>query len=549
MSRVVTLTVGVSVFYNGDACEVVALDGSGVTLKNGRTGHFSKVSLARLAGTAQLAGSVEDGERASTVVALFGLTPAQRKRLSERAGHLREMLTGYRSGHSAVTAAREPRPQFNPSLPLAPRYQAKADELGVDVRTVRRWVASYQEAGEAGLVDTRVVRGRGSAVDKRWEEALRQVLAEGVAASTPTRGALLYRAARLLEQTHGVGVVPVPSTATAYRRLAEMTKGTNAVAGSAKGRRSIADRPTGVFGRLRPTRPGEYVVLDTQDLDVFAMEPVTCRWVSAQLTVAQDLYTRAILGLRVTPVSTKTVDVAGVLYQAIAPPVDAVPDEGSVTAEDPPVFPYHGVPNHLVFSEGEEAGAVVVCPPETLVVDHGKVFLSAHVISVCAQLGISIQPAQPYKPTDKPTVERFFRSLREGLIQHLPAYKGPDVHSRGEGVEEEAFLYLHELEDVIREWVGVVYHRRKHRGLVVPEWPGLSLSPVEMHGLGVARAGMLRLPARPELVYEFLEVLPRTIQNYGVEAFGLKYNGEALDGRRNQVSPYGGAYGGNGRSG
>ena len=37
--------------------------------------------------------------------------------------------------------------------------------------------------------------------------------------------------------------------------------------------------------------------------------------------------------------------------------------------------------------------------------DHGKAFLSAHVISVCTRLGITISPAQPKKPTDKPTVE------------------------------------------------------------------------------------------------------------------------------------------------
>jgi putative transposase len=58
------------------------------------------------------------------------------------------------------------------------------------------------------------------------------------------------------------------------------------------------------------------------------------------------------------------------------------------------------------------------------------------VISVCTRLGISIQPAQPRKPTDKPTLERFFKTLREGLVQHLPAYKGPDVYSRGENVED-----------------------------------------------------------------------------------------------------------------
>lgn len=36
-----------------------------------------------------------------------------------------------------------------------------------------------------------------------------------------------------------------------------------------------------------------------------------------------------------------------------------------------------------------------------------------------------------YPVRDKPTVERFFKTLWEGLIQYLPAYKGPDVYSRG----------------------------------------------------------------------------------------------------------------------
>ena len=178
---------------------------------------------------------------------------------------------------------------------------------------------AYRQAGEAGLVDTRMLRGKASAVDPRWDEAVRLVLAELVGESTPTRSAVLRKVAAQLDDLHGAGVVPQPSPATAYRRLAELARGTNAVSGSAKGRRSIADRPQGAYGRLRAMRPGEYAILDTQDLDVFAMEPVTCRWVRAQLTVAQDLFTRCITGLRVTPVSTKAVDVAGVLYQAIVP--------------------------------------------------------------------------------------------------------------------------------------------------------------------------------------------------------------------------------------
>ena len=342
---------------------------------------------------------------------------------------------------------------------------------------------------------------------------------------------MLRKVAARLDDLHGAGVVPRPSAATAYRRLAELAKGTNAVSGSAKGRRSIADRPQGAYGRLRAMRPGEYAILDTQDLDVFAMEPVTCRWVRAQLTVAQDLFTRCITGLRVTPVSTKAVDIAGVLYQAVVP--RPAPEDWPEEA----CWAYHGVPQQLVFTEDGRLPGVPACPPETLVIDHGKAFLSAHVISVCTRLGISIQPAQPKKPTDKPTCERFFKTLREGLIQHLPAYKGPDIYSRGEHVEDDAFLFIHELEDVIREWIALVYHRSRQDGLAVPEWPHLKLSPNEMYETGVARAGLLRIPATPELAYEFLEVHPRTIQHYGVEVGGLRYDGPALDPYRNAASP------------
>ena len=467
-----------------------------------------------------------------------GLTDAQRAAVRERAGHVREVLTGYRAGYADAAAAGEPRRQYGTCQPLKARYRAKAEELGVGERTVERWAMAYRQSGEAGLVDTRALRGKASTADPRWDEALRLVLAELVSESTPTRAAVLRRVDARLDQLHGTGAVPRPSPATAYRRLAGLAKGTNAVSGSAKGRRSIADRPEGAYGRLRAARPGEYAILDTQDLDVFVMEPVTCRWVRAQLTVAQDLFTRCITGLRVTPVSTKAVDVAGILYQTLVP--QAAPESWPQEA----CWPYHGVPQHLVFTEEGRLPGMPACPPETLVIDHGKAFLSAHVISVCTRLGISIQPAQPKKPTDKPTLERFFKTLREGLIQHLPAYKGPDVYSRGEHVEDAAFFYLHELEDVIREWIALVYHRTRHDGLAVPEWPRLKLSPNEMYETGVARAGLLRIPASPELAYEFFEVHPRTIQHYGVEVGGLRYNGAALDAYRNAESPYGGRYAG-----
>lgn len=527
-ARTVNIALGAALLVDGEAARVVEFDGRRVVVSyaDGRYGSFALAEfVSRARGLEPVGPDLDPG------VVLAGVSQDQRDHAAARGEHVREVLTGYKSGYAEAAREGEPRPEYGPGVPLKARYEAKAAELAVTSRAVEKWVAAYRAAGEAGLVARR--RGPAKGVDPRWEAAVRAEFADGVSASTPTRSAVLMRVAERLEREHGPGVVPIPSQATAYRRLAELDKGTNAVSGSAKARRSIAARPQGVYGRLRATRPGEYLILDTQDLDVFAMEPVTCRWVRAQLTVAQDLFDRQILGLKVTPVSTKAIDVAGVLFEAVT----------GRSSGRPALGPVHGLPDHLVFAESG-SDSEIWCPPETLVIDHGKAFLSAHVIGVCARLGISIQPAQPRKPTDKPTVERFFRSLREGLVQHLPAYKGPDLHSRGEGLEEQAFLFLHELEDVIRDWITTVYHPTDHDGLAVAEWPNLAMSPNDMFALGIAKSGLLRIPVEPELALQFLRVVKRTIQHYGAEIDGRRYNGPALDGYRNAPSPYGGLDGG-----
>ncbi len=533
------LQTGVRLQFDGELCEVVQVEATRVTLRDGK-GRWRTVAISEFLSSARIPHDSEEEPVPSLGVRLAALTAVARESVSTRAAHIRELLTGYQSGTSEDKRPDEPRPEYDPAAPLMKRHAAKARELGVGERTLRRWVAQYENTGEAGLVDSRQVEGRKSKVDPRWEQAYAVIMKRNVNNSTLTAGALLRQVNEHLDEQHGEVPVPRPSQATAYRHLTRLTKGTNALKGSSKGRRSINDRPPLPYGRLRAMRPGEYAILDTQDLDVFAMEPVTCRWVPVQLTIVQDLFDRGITGLRVTPISSKAVDVAGVLYESMVP--RPAPRDWPAEA----YWAYHGIPRHLVFTENQPGPlpGVPICPPETIIVDHGKAFLSAHVIGVCTQLGITIAPAQPKKPTDKTTVERFFKTLREGLIQYLPAYKGPDVYSRGEKVEDAAFLFIHELEDIIREWVALVYHRTKHDGLVIPEWPHLDLSPNEMYEAGVAKAGFLRIPNSPSLVYDFLEVVPRTIQHYGVEIRGLRYWGDALRDHVNEPSPYGGVLNG-----
>ena len=185
------------------------------------------------------------------------------------------------------------------------------------------------------------------------------------------------------------------------------------------------------------------------------------------------------------------------------------------------VWPPHGIPKSVLVehkaldpTSALAAGPAIV--PETIVVDHGKIYVGETLTSACRQMGISIQPARIREGRDKGPVERFFRTIREGFLQELPAYKGPDVHSRGAAPEKGAFLFIDEIEALLREWVACVYHRREHDGIGEAGLWALRLSPTEMFEHGLARAGYIEAPRDPCLAYQFLQVAWRTIQPYGV---------------------------------
>ena len=72
----------------------------------------------------------------------------------------------------------------------------------------------------------------------------------------------------------------------------------------------------------------------------------------------------------------------------------------------------------------------------------------------------------------------------------------------------------------------MVYHRRPHSGLSDPHLHAMKMSPAKMFEHGVARAGYIEAPRDPDLAYEFLKTEWRTIQHYGVEIGGRRYDGE-----------------------
>lgn len=510
--HILTLEPGARFWFEGEAWEVDAFLDDHARLRRGTVVRTVSTS-ALLAAATPLEERPADAAGDPFVlpaVALAALNAKQRREVEQKVEELRPLL--------------QPAPD---GVGRSERIAAAARSLGVSVRTLERRLERFEALGPAGLADARVLKETRRAVDPAWDQACREVLDSFVQESTPTRKTVITHSNRAFLEANPGG--RVPSTRVAYRRVNELARG-RYIFGDAKQRRSVAERPSGPMGRLRATRPGEFFVLDSNRLDVFALEPVTHRWVNTELTAAMDVYDRTIKGLRLRPVAAKSADVASVLFQAMTP-------QRWGHLPSAPQGPYAGIPENLYVGE-------TCIAPDTIVVDHGRIYLSEHTASVCRRLGISIQPALTYKPTDKPVLERFFRTARQSLLDKLAGYKGPDIASRGKQVEDQAFYYVSELEQILREWVGEVYHHSPHEGLPKPESPREFMTPAQAHARGMAQCGRLRLPVKQDLFYDFLEVHWRKVHHYGVEVAKQRYDGPGLNLYRNQTSPYGGAHAG-----
>lgn len=550
MNERVPVGVGTRFLYDGELLTVIEMFPSGrgnevlVEDRGGQRRYWVSLRELLASGRAKILGDAQESspdmnDDCASVI-LSELDAAGRNTVAERAAHVRETLTGYKSGSAELALPGEPREEYSPARGLGERYTAKAKELGLDKRTIQRWVSSYEEYGEAGLAPYRRTDPYGG-TDKRWVAAAKQIMIEHTSRSKPSKLSVIRQANARVEASHGADVVQIPSRPTAYRVLSTLERQVPTFRLAAKRNREIATRPKETQGSLRPTRPGEFLVMDTTRLDVFALDPITLKWVNVELTVAMDWYTRCIVGLRLTPVSTKAIDVAAVLYQSFRP--RRAPSHWSPAA----VWPEHGLPRaafvdiNALTAETKFGLINPAVVPETVVIDHGKSFDSQHITSICQRMGISIQPARLRTGRDKGIIERFFRTVREDLLQLLEGYKGPDVYSRGENPEDEAFFYIDQLEAIIRQWVAEIYHRRPHSSLIDPRVPGMKMSPSEMFIHGIERAGFIEAPRDPDLAFEFLRPIKRRISDQGVQYGGRFYNGDALNPYRNTESEYVGA--------
>lgn len=528
-----SLGIGSSLSWDGSWCTIVDFAGNAVVVEDvqGRRRRLRYSDLlvpASEGGRARLPASGPDDREPLTIV-WDEMSDAEREKVQVRADHVREVLTGFKSGSPGVPAPGEPRPEYAAGTSMSSRVAAKAAELGRGRRTIWAWIERYRDGDELALARQKPSPASPSArgIDPRWMDLARTLILEQVKEPKVPRNVMMQRIEARADVVYGPGVVRIPSASARYRAFKELDRGRSTFSGSTKSKRSIANRPGGVFGRLSPTRPGEYVLLDTTRLDVFGVDAISGQWMNSELTIAMDLYPRAIVGLRLTP-TARSLDVAGVLLEAMQP--IELPDQWGPAASSP----FVGIPDTLLVREDhiDVARFRRAMIPDAIVVDHGKPYVSEHVMSACARLGISVQPARVYMPTDKAAVERFFRTIKR-LLAQLPGFKGEDLSARGESPEDDAVYTIPQLEEIIRKWIATDYHLRPHSALTDPLLPGVRMSPKQRYEQGIAAAGVLRIPIDRSIALEMLPVIWRNFNHYGVVNDGLRYKGDIITKYRN----------------
>jgi len=160
---------------------------------------------------------------------------------------------------------------------------------------------------------------------------------------------------------------------------------------------------------------------------------------------------------------------------------------------------------------------------DVMIKDNGQDYASRHIDVACSALGIEQPPLPKFSPELKPFIERFFRTLTEGLFEELEGFTGHNVaqaqdlraarsfaqrmFSKGEVIS--CGLTAKELQDRIDAWLENVYHRQVHAGI--------GMSPEQ-------KAGESTRPVRKIMDERVLDILLAPAGTPTVLKNGIRYD-------------------------
>ncbi|MEW2530856.1 hypothetical protein [Streptomyces sp. NPDC047071] len=230
------------------------------------------------------------GARAADAVPQWGLFEtvpvAEQQRALAWLPHIREVETGWphpEGGREGQVMREECDPG---RWTLAQREEAKAKEMTalgfpwVTRLTVQKMRLVHRKQGLWGLVDKRTVPSRGRSLTGYADERVVAVL-EGLrrqrGRSTGTVKGLQVLVGQILEETHGRGVVKMPSRSSFYRLVSVLADPADRLGYEARTATAPGRGPAATV----VLRPGEQVQIDTTRLDIMAVLGPRAAWPNA----------------------------------------------------------------------------------------------------------------------------------------------------------------------------------------------------------------------------------------------------------------------------
>ncbi|MCP9002091.1 Mu transposase C-terminal domain-containing protein [Pseudarthrobacter sp. RMG13] len=532
-----SLRIGDEVMFRGVTYRLTGLDGdiallavageSPVVIKLGALFADSsfKVTSARPAERRKLTGQS---------MLFDSLPPDVQQKTRRLESHITEILDGLPCD---ATPGQMPNPAYSVRLSLRQRELAKLSELreqgeAVSISSLQRLRLAYEKQGILGLVDQRLIRQTRitGQTDQRVVDTVLSVLEANTGQTSGTMDRLIRQVRKQLDAEHGPGAVPLPSRATLHRLMGRLAEGRHAT-GSARTRRTLAQQPAGPFGSVYPVRPGELMQIDSTPLDV-AVELDDGVIGRVELTAMVDIATRSIPAAVIRP-TTKAADAALLLARCVTPELMR-PGWARAASMAASALPYRSMKS--IDERLAAAAAKPVIMPETIVCDHGKAYLSHAFRNACRSLGVSLQPAHPDTPTDKPVIERTLQSIGTLFAQYVTGYLGSSVERRGRNAQNQAVFSLLEIQDLLDEWIITAWQNRPHEGLRDPFTPSRVLTPNEKYAALLSVSGYVPVPLEAEQYLELLPAETRVINSYGVKIRHRVYDCEDLNPYRGQKS-------------
>lgn len=388
---------------------------------------------------------------------------------------------------------------------LRPHIKRIAAELG-DANapspiTIYRWWRAYHSTKSVSrLIDGRQRSGRPriTSADAFFEEALAKIyLNPQKHPSSAVYDEMCLNIRIANRQANPDRQVICPSRATIYRRIAALEQ--DLVDQARLGKRAAERKYRPVTGSVMVKRILERIEVDHTPLDLIVIDedtalPLGRPW----MTVAIDRYSRMIMGFYVCFHEPSSFSILQCLKRAVLPKEAWLMKYPDIKVP----WPCHGI-------------------PELIASDNGMDLHSDAFVKICEEMGIQLLFCPSKEPEYKGSVERFFRTISQGLIHRLPGSVFSNVAQRGDYPSEEvAAIDLKTLMHLMTKWVVEVYHCSKHRKL--------GMTPLAKWTDGLCERS-IELPAHPEQM-DVLVGIPaqRTLFRYGLEMDNLFYNSADL---------------------